>query len=80
MFDVCRTDSTYDHQNITVLSVKDTIDEYKVTLLKDHLSLINKLLGNEAMGAVEDCEYLDIDRANMKSLKNNLLWRRNKKK
>lgn len=77
---VCRTDSTYDHQNITVLSVKDTIDEYKVTLLKDHLSLINKLLGNEAMGAVEDCEYLDIDRANMKSLKNNLLWRRNKKK
>jgi SNF2 family DNA or RNA helicase len=77
---ICRTDSTYDHQNITVLSVKDTIDEYKVTLLKDHLSLINKLLGNEAMGAVEDCEYLDIDRANMKSLKNNLLWRRNKKK
>lgn len=77
---VCRTDSTYDHQNITVLSVKDTIDEYKVTLLKDHLSLINKLLGNEAMGAVEDCEYLDIDRSNIKMLKNNLLWRRNKKK
>ena len=77
---VCRVDSTYDHQNITVLSVKDTIDEYKVTLLKDHLSLINKLLGNEAMGAVEDCEYLDIDRSNIKMLKNNLLWRRNKKK
>lgn len=77
---ICRTDSTYDHQNITVLSVKDTIDEYKVTLLKDHLSLINKLLGNEAMGAVEDCEYLDIDRSNIKMLKNNLLWRRNKKK
>jgi len=77
---VCRTDSTYDHQNITVLSVKDTIDEYKVTLLKDHLSLINKLLGNEAMGAVEDCEYLDIDRSNMKALKNSLLWRRNKKR
>lgn len=76
---VCRTDSTYDHQNITVLSVKDTIDDYKVTLLKDHLSLIQKLLGNEAMGAVEDCEYLDLDRANMKALKNNLLWRRNKR-
>jgi superfamily II DNA or RNA helicase len=76
---VCRTDSTYDHQNITVLSVKDTIDDYKVTLLKDHLSLINKLLGNEAMGAVEDCEYLDIDRSNLKSLKNNLLWRRDKR-
>ena len=76
---ICRTDSTYDHQNITLLSVKDTIDDYKVTLLKDHLSLIQKLLGNEAMGAVEDCEYLDIDRANMKTLKNNLLWRRNKR-
>ena len=76
---VCRVDSTYDHQNITVLSVKDTIDDYKVTLLKDHLSLIQKLLGNEAMGAVEDCEYLDIDRSNMKALKNNLLWRRNKR-
>ena len=76
---ICRTDSTYDHQNITVLSVKDTIDDYKVTLLKDHLSLIQKLLGNEAMGAVEDCEYLDIDRSNMKELKNSLLWRRNKR-
>lgn len=31
------------------------------------------------MGAVEDCEYLDIDRSNMKVLKNNLLWRRNKR-
>ena len=71
---ICRTDSTYDHQNIIVLSVKDTIDDYKVTLLKDHLSLIQKLLGNEAMGAVEDCEYLDIDRSNLKSLKNSLLW------
>ena len=76
---ICRTDSTYDHQNITVLSVKDTIDDYKVTLLKDHLSLIQKLLGNEAMGAVEDCEYLDIDRSNMKALKNSLLWRRDKR-
>ena len=76
---ICRTDSTYDHQNIIVLSVKDTIDDYKVTLLKDHLSLIQKLLGNEAMGAVEDCEYLDIDRSNLKSLKNSLLWRRNKR-
>lgn len=32
------------------------------------------------MGAVEDCGYLDIDRANMKALKNSLLWRRNKKR
>ena len=75
---ICRTDSTYDHQNITVLSAKDTIDEYKVTLFKDHLSLIQKLLGDEAMGAVEDCEYLDIDRSNLKEIKNSLLWRRDK--
>lgn len=74
---ICRCDSIYDHQNIIAISVKNTIDDYKVTLLKDHLSLIQKLLGNEAMGAVEDCEYLDIDRSNMKALKNNLLWRRN---
>lgn len=76
---ICRVDSTFDHQNIIALTVKDTIDEYKVTLLKDHLSLINKLLGNEAMGAIEDCEYLDIDRSNMKELKNSLLWRRDKR-
>lgn len=73
---ICRVDSTYDHQNIYVVYAKNTIDEYKVTLLKDHLSLIQKLLGNEAMGAVEDCEYLDIDRSSLKELKNNLLWRR----
>lgn len=77
---ICRTDSTYDHQNITILSVKNTVDEYKVTLFKDHLSLIQKLLGNEAMGAVEDCEYIDLDRSNLKELKNNLLWRRDRKR
>lgn len=76
---ICRVDSTFDHQNIIALTVKDTIDEYKVTLLKDHLSLINKLLGSEAMGAIEDCEYLDIDRSNMKAIKNSLLWRRDGK-
>lgn len=76
---ICRTDTTYDHQNITVLSVSDTIDDYKVALFKDHLSLISKLLGDEGTGVLTDCEYLDIDRSNMKALKNNLLWRRNKK-
>ena len=73
---ICRTDTTYDHQNIIVLSVKDTIDDYKVTLFKDHLSLISKLLGKDNTGVLTDCEYLDIDRSNMKELKNNLLWRR----
>lgn len=73
---ICRVDSTYDHQNIYVVYAKNTIDEYKVTLLKDHLSLIQKLLGNEAMGAVEDCEYIDLDRSSMKELKRNMLWRR----
>lgn len=60
------------------MSVKNTIDDYKITLFKDHLSLIKKLLGDEAMGAVEDCEYLDIDKSNMQDIKNSLLWRRNK--
>ena len=76
---ICRVSSTYDHQDICILSVKDTIDEYKVTLFKDHLSLISKLLGDEGTGVLSDCEYLDIDRANMKELKNNLLWCRNKR-
>lgn len=75
---ICRTDTTYDTQNIYILSVKNTIDDYKITLFKDHLSLIKKLLGDEAMGAVEDCEYLDIDKSNMQDIKNSLLWRRNK--
>jgi len=76
---ICRVSSTYDHQDICILSVKDTIDEYKVTLFKDHLSLISKLLGDEGTGVLSDCEYLDIDRSNLKELKNNLLWRRNKR-
>lgn len=75
---ICRTNTTYDTQNIYILSVKNTIDDYKITLFKDHLSLIKKLLGDEAMGAVEDCEYLDIDKSNMQDIKNSLLWRRNK--
>lgn len=76
---ICRVDTSYDHQNLITLTVKDTIDDYKVTLFKDHLSLISKLLGDEGTGVLTDCEYLDIDRSNMKELKNSLLWRRNKR-
>ena len=76
---ICRVDTTYDHQNLITLTVKDTIDDYKVTLFRDHLSLISKLLGDEGTGVLTDCEYLDIDRSNMKELKNSLLWRRNKR-
>ena len=77
---ICRQDSTYDHQDITILTVKDTIDEYKETLFKDHLSLISKLLGDESTGVLTDCEYLDIDRSSIRDLKNSLLWRRDKKR
>ena len=76
---ICRVDTTYDHQNLITITVKDTIDDYKVTLFRDHLSLISKLLGDEGTGVLTDCEYLDIDRSNMKELKNSLLWRRNKR-
>ena len=76
---ICRVDTTYDHQNLITLTVKDTIDDYKVTLFRDHLSLISKLLGDVGTGVLTDCEYLDIDRSNMKELKNSLLWRRNKR-
>jgi ERCC4-related helicase len=80
---VCRVDSTYDHQNIYFISVKDTIDTYKTSLFKNHKSLISSLLGSEALGTLDSlddrCNYVDVDLGNEKRmLKNNMLWRRNK--
>lgn len=73
---ICRMDTTFDVQNIIFLTVKKTIDDYKITLLKSHLSLIDKLLGKEVEGTLSECEYLDIDNLNIKSLKDALLWRK----
>jgi hypothetical protein len=71
-------DSTYDSQNIYFISVKDTIDTYRTTLLKKRIGLIKILLGDESMGALDSCEcsYIDIDYSDTKELKKNFLWKR----
>lgn len=81
---ICRCDSTYDHQNIYFISAANTIDTYKTSLFKNHTSLINSLLGIEALGTLESlddtCNYLDVDvGAEKKMLKNTMLWRRESK-
>lgn len=80
---ICRVDSKFDKQNIYFISVKDTIDTYKISLFKNHKTLINTLLGNESLGTLDSldtqCNYIDVDLGNEKRmLKNNMLWRRNK--
>ena len=81
---ICRVDSTYDKQNIYFISVSDTIDTYKTSLLKNHTALINTLLGMESLGTLntlnnEECNYVDVDLGTeRKMLKSTMLWRRNK--
>ena len=82
---ICRVDSTYDKQNIYFISVSNTIDTYKTSLLKNHISLISVLLGMESLGTLDalnnqECNYVDVDLGTEKKmLKNTMLWRRNKR-
>lgn len=83
---ICRYDSTYDHQNIYFISVSNTIDTYKTSLLSKHISLIKTLLGVDSLGTLdslndqEQCNYIDVDLGTeRKMLKNTMLWRRDKK-
>lgn len=75
---ICRTDTTYDTQNIYFTVVSNTIDEYKLELFKKRLSLIKALLGDESTGTLDscDCSYVDVDYSDVKELKNHLLWKR----
>jgi hypothetical protein len=75
---ICRADTTYDKQNIYFITVSNTIDEYKVELFKKRIGLIKILLGDDSIGTLEncDCNYVDIDYSDIKTLKNNLLWNR----
>ena len=77
---VCRSDTTYDTQNIYFIYTKATIDEYRVELFKKRIGLIKTLLGIESIGTLENCgcNYVDIDYSDTKELKKNLLWRRSK--
>lgn len=77
---ICRTDTTYDTQNIYFIYTRDTIDEYRVELFKKRIGLIKTLLGMESIGTLEncDCSYVDVDYSDIKELKKSLLWRRGK--
>lgn len=70
---ICRMDSTYDHQNMYILEVENSIDTYKVKLFKDHLSLINNLFGEKCTGTMT-CDYVELDRTRMDVLRDKHLW------
>ena len=71
---ICRADTTFDKQNFYILEVDRTIDSYRIALFKDHLALLDRLLGKECRGTLT-CDYIEIDRMKMKDLKKSLLWR-----
>ncbi len=71
---ICRVDTTFDKQHFYILEVEQTIDSYRIALFKDHLSLLDRLLGKECRGTLT-CDYVEIDRMKMKDLKRSLLWR-----
>lgn len=72
---VCRTDTKYAKQHIYVLEVDGTIDTYKVMLFKDHLALVDKLMGSECRSTLT-CDYVEIDRSRMDYIKKSLLWQK----
>lgn len=71
---ICRVDTTFDKHHFYILEVERTIDTYRIALFKDHLSLLDRLLGKECKGTLT-CDYVEIDRMKMKDLKKSLLWR-----
>lgn len=71
---ICRVDTTFDKQNFYILEVDQTIDSYRIALFKDHLALLDRLLGKECRGTLT-CDYVEINRMKMKDLKKSLLWR-----
>ena len=71
---ICRVDTTFDKQHFYILEVEKTIDSYRIALFKDHLALLDRLLGKECRGTLT-CDYVEIDRMKLKELKKSLLWR-----
>lgn len=71
---ICRVDTTFNKQHFYILEVDKTIDSYRIALFKDHLSLLDRLLGKECRGTLT-CDYVEIDRMRMNELKKSLLWR-----
>lgn len=71
---ICRVDTTWSQQNIYFLSTSQTIDNYKMVLFKDHLALIDRLLGDDCRGTLT-CPYVEINREHLSALKHSTLWR-----
>jgi hypothetical protein len=71
---ICRVDTTYSQQHFYILEVDRTIDSYRIALFKDHLALLDRLLGKKCRGTLT-CDYVEIDRMNINELKKSLLWR-----
>lgn len=71
---ICRVDTKFKKQHFYILEVDHTIDTYRIALFKDHLSLLDRLLGKKCRGTLT-CDYVEIDRMKMKELKKSLLWR-----
>lgn len=73
---ICRTDTKYEKQNFYLLEVKDTIDSYKTYLFRSHVSILNKLLGEECVGTLSVDDYIQDENIDIKELRNKLLWKK----
>ena len=73
---ICRTDTKYEKQNFYILEVKDTIDTYKTYLFRSHVSILNKLLGEECVGTLSVDDYIQDENVDIKELRNKLLWKK----
>ena len=71
---ICRVDTTYNKQHFYLLEVDKSIDSYRMVLFKDHLALLDRLLGKSCRGTLT-CDYVEIDKMNMDAIKRSLLWR-----
>lgn len=72
---ICRMDSKYPKQHVYILESEGTIDTYKVMLFKDHLALVDKLMGSECRSTLT-CDYVEIDRSRMDYIKKSILWQK----
>lgn len=71
---ICRMDTTYDTQHIYYLEALNTIDTYKLYIVRNKMSMINALLGTD--GNLPDIDLKGLDKMNRDYLKKKLLWRK----
>jgi len=68
---VTRMDTEHDVQYVVIIWTKGTIDEYKYLLFLDYANLVKQLLGADAN---LPSNLQEIDRKNIQTLKDKLLW------